>query len=197
MNYYVNGILDRNGAATDSLARKYASDNHVSYAEGLKAVVHKQSQQQRKYAAENPGVGMAIQRLGATVANLPKQSDGSVDISLALEVINNSEALRELAKQAAGEHLNNLSQRLLGSAHPHENVTLEDCLRIVARDNPAIASMYGGNKATEAGLKGILWTIFRYDSERTTVRTYSTDNNVYFDSAGHEIHSYSFDVVRR
>jgi len=200
MNYILDGEIDVGGVKTDARARKYASDNRVSYEEGLRAIVRAQSQQQRQYAAENPGLGMAIQRLGATVAGLPKQSDGSVDIDLALEVINNSEALRELAKEAAGQHLDHLAQHLLGKAHPHEGITYADTLRVVSRDNPAVASMYNGGKATADGLKSILWTIFRYQkqTERTTVRRYSTTgSHISYDANGNEFRTYTLDAVRR
>src|SRR5690242_4217771 len=182
--YYVNGAADPSGIMTDTLAKKYSQERGVSYSEALHAVVREQTTQQRRQYAANPEQGHAIQNLGATVSSLPKLDDGSVDINLALDVINNSEALSQLATAAAGEHLNNLAQRLLSTAKAHEGVTFDDALRTTKRDNPAVNSMYSGGRATAEGLRQILWTIFRYGSS-SDVRKYSSDH-IFHDAAGHE-----------
>jgi len=213
MTYYVDGRPDIGGRETDARARKYQQEHSVSYEKALGSVVRgEQVKQQRRYA-ESSDERMAGQRLGAMVANLPKKDDGSVDLNLALEVINGHEDFRALAQEAAGQYLDNLAKRLLGTAHPHENVTYEDAFRVVARDNGAVNKVYLGNRVTAEGLKQICWTLFRYQqssertalnelyypgwkSERPSVRRYSS-GNVYFDENGHEVHKYSFDVCRR
>jgi len=193
--YYVGGVPDPDGRHTDALAKKYSQDNGVSYSAALHAVVRGEQNKQRRYAAANPEEGQAIQKLGATVASLPKLADGAVDMDLALEVINNSETFRTLAQAAAGEHLNHLATQLLGTAKAHEGVTFEDALKATKRDNPSVSSMYGGNKASAEGLRQILWTIFKYSSS-SGVRKYSS-SHISYDSNGNEIRRYDLSVVRR
>jgi len=200
MDYFVNGVLDIGGVKTSELAKKYASDHRVDYITALRAVVREQSTQQRRYAVENQLEGRSRQLLGSLVGGLPKQSDGSIDSAAAVKVINGSAEYLDIARAAAGEHLDALAQRLAGSSHLGERISFLDALRAVQRDNVDVAQLYNGGKVTESALKSILWSQFKYSqsSSRTSLKVYSADrSHISYDSAGNEIHRYDLVVDHR
>jgi hypothetical protein len=193
--YYVNGAPDPSGVMTDMLVRKYVNERGGSYSEALRHIVHEQATTRTRQYAANPEQGRSIQVLGATIASLPKQSDGSPDMNLVLETLNASETFRNLATSAAGEFLDNQAQQLLHSAKSHEGITLQDCMRVAQRDNVSVAALYNGGKVTEPAVKTIWWTLFRYASS-SGVRRYSSDH-ISYDANGNQFRTYALDIVRR
>ena len=179
MNYYVNGALDKGGVETDKRAKEYSRQHNCDYTTALRAVVRNQQSISKRYAQEGPEPGNTIQILGGLVSGLPKLSDGSIDPAAAVSVVNGSSEYLDISRRAAGEFLSNQAAKMFGSRHAHEmNITFEDCLRVAMRDNSAVAAHYNGGKLTEAALKAVLWTKFKYSQSsdsRTTVKTYANN----------------------
>jgi len=200
------------GQIIDGLAKKYAKENGVSYSAAVHAVVKqftdKRERAEQEYCKEKnirrfqdappstvlkdsqgdvvelAGNGRAIGELSSIVGGLPKQPDRSINVPLALNVINTS--FRDLAGRAAGDWITTEARKRMRD----ENATAGDLAaegsstyltmlsrlsREVMAQFPDVTAVYNGAQMTEGVLKQILWPMFRTSQQyqnKTEIRRY-------------------------
>ena len=159
-DYFIAGQLDRNGERTDALAREYARENNVDYAQAVKCVLKNAAEQHESkktrayekagsmradgwtvYADANGIVeaelkgGVAINRLSTLVSGLPRLPDHSIDAALAVRMINAS--FSDLARSAAGDFLSNVAM----TAIRNRNMTPAEASSLHPHDTAVAAEL--------------------------------------------------------
>jgi len=105
------------------------------------------------------GDGESISKLSHVVSGLPRLGDGSIDIALALRLINAE--FTELSMQSAGAFLGHIVQKIMGESHPADAMTPTDAMRKAQQEYPSVAAVYNGSRMSEAALKQILLPLFK------------------------------------
>jgi hypothetical protein len=111
---------------------------------------------------------MALTQLTNLVLGLPRNPDHSINIPVALEIIN--ESFSDLGQRASGEYLSTAAMRLirdqnvqaghLAGSDPYKAL-FRDMLIRARSEHPAISRVYDGQKMGAEALSELLWPVIK------------------------------------